>query len=204
MPFFAILPNPAKKATNFAPLFLSNLWKPGTCEKNRETHGFPGKSHLYSIAVSFLKICMQTKETCPLHRVRFFMVSLHLPALHAGLELGAGHGLVGQEELHHLEELLPVILKQLLAVGIGPVNDGPNFPIQEACHLLGVGFGPLIAPANEDFFIAAIGDGAKLLAHAVFRNHVSGNLGNMLDILGSACGNILAEQRTANWKTGRG
>ena len=94
---------------------------------------------------------------------------------------------MSQKELHHLEELLPVLLQNLLTVAISPVDDLPDLPIQEARHLLRVGLGLFVVPANEHLFVAAVGNGTDFFAHAVFGHHIPGHLGDVTDILGSAC-----------------
>ena len=113
---------------------------------------------------------------------------------HAGRKGLASHGLMGHQIVRHLHQLFPVFLQDLGAVGVGPVHQPLHFPVQQACHFLGVGLGFLIIPANEHLFSTFIRYRADFLAHAIPGHHIPGQPGGPLDIVGSAGGNVLTEQ----------
>ena len=110
-------------------------------------------------------------------------------------ELLALHGLVDQQVLGNSPQLLGVIGEDLLARGGSLIEQDLHLFIDGGGGLLGIALGGAEVAADEDGLIrAVILDGAEPVAHAVAGDHAAGDLGGLLDVAGSAAGDIVQEQ----------
>ena len=119
---------------------------------------------------------------------------LHGLALHAGIELGAGHALMLQQVIHQLVQLATVVGQDLTAVVVGSVDECLDLVIDGGCGFLRVALGGLVITADEDFAAVQIRYGAQVFAHTVTADHIPGKLGCTVDIIGRTGGNIIQEQ----------
>ena len=74
------------------------------------------------------------------------------------------------------------------------VHDSLDFRIDLACHVLAITLGVAVVAAQKDFLVGIVADQTKLVGHAVLGDHGAGHSRSLLDILGSAGGNIVKNQ----------
>ena len=74
------------------------------------------------------------------------------------------------------------------------VYDSLDLRIDLACHVLAVALGVAVVAAQEYFFIGIVADQTKLVGHAILGDHGASHTGSLLDILGSAGGDIVENQ----------
>ena len=109
--------------------------------------------------------------------------------------LVAVYGFPLHEGLHHGFHLVAVVFQDVLGDGVLLVKDAADFGI----HFLHGGFADVggfgDAAAEEDFaFVFGIDHGAEFGAHAVAGDHVAGDFGGALVVVGGAGGDFLDEQ----------
>ena len=110
---------------------------------------------------------------------------------HAGDKVLTGHGLVFHQVGDHLTKLLLIFLQNLGTVVKGLPDQGMDFIVNGASNLFRIPFYLLVITANEQLIAAGIGHSTQALAHAVPGDHIPGQLGGSVDIVGCAGGNIL-------------
>ena len=84
-------------------------------------------------------------------------------------------------------------------LGIALVNDPLHLAVYGRGHILTVVFGMADLPADKHLVtLCLIVDHTDLFRHAVFHHHGPGKGRGLLDILGSACGNVVQDQLLGN------
>src|SRR5215213_5036614 len=97
--------------------------------------------------------------------------------LHQRLDHGVGHVAVGGQDL--------------LGLGVGLVDETPHLLVDLEGDLLGVVLLVAEVAAQEDvLLLGAEHQGAEAVAHAVLADHLAGDLGGLLDVVGGAGGRV--------------
>ena len=92
-----------------------------------------------------------------------------------------------------------ILFDDVLCLLITLVNDSLDLAVNGVSHLIAVGLGMGQIPSDEYLvLITAVLNHSHLLRHAVLGHHGPGNLGGLLDILGSAGGDIVKYQLFRN------
>src|SRR5215216_8001246 len=97
--------------------------------------------------------------------------------LHQRLDHGVGHVAVGGQDL--------------LGLGMGLVDEAPHLLVDLEGDLLGVVL--LVAEVAAQEHVLLLGaqhQGAEAVAHAVLADHLAGDLGGLLDVVGGAGGRV--------------
>ena len=113
--------------------------------------------------------------------------------------------LVDEQILREAGQQIGMLAQQRLALGIGLIEDVLDFFVDRGGSLLGIALRGAEIAADEDAVARIVErDGAELLRHAVFHDHVAGDVRRLLDVTGRTGGNILEEELLGNAAAERG
>ena len=111
------------------------------------------------------------------------------------IEILGLHGLVDQQILGDVAQLVGVLGQDLFAPGAGLVEDLLDFLVDHAGGLLGIALGLAEVAADEDGMAGVVvGDGAEPIAHAIAHDHVAGDGAGVLDVAGGTAGDVVQEE----------
>ena len=110
-------------------------------------------------------------------------------------ERGLVHGLVLQQILGHGLQSLPLLFQNGLAAVVRLGHHVLDFLVDLGRHGLGIAAALGHGAADEHIVALVEGHGADLLAHAVHRHHLVGDLAGPLNVVGRAGGHVPQHER---------
>lgn len=109
-----------------------------------------------------------------------------------------------QQVIGDLTKLRNMGFENILTLLVAAAEDLLNFAVDPGGRFLRIALGLPVVPANEYLTVGIEGHRAQIGAHAVFGDHLTGNGGSPLEVIGGAGGDVAEHQRLCHTSAQQG